>query len=151
MGVGLGLKGGALISPTLSLASPNLPPERVRQDGYSSHAASHEHSHSTTRHAVTAHSDVQTHATHARGGLRGSSTVPHPLAMLFSASSSWERVGRKVVGKGTRAGGLCWLPDEAAFRRAWEPMPPAPASRTHWKRVPIGRNGAVLVPGRSGR
>lgn len=110
MGVGLDLSGGVLLSNPES-GSEDPAPERVERDDSSPHAASQEHSHATIRNPVTAHSDAQPHA---RGGLPGSATPPHPLPALFSASNSWERGEREEEGRrlgpAVRASGLGCLP-----------------------------------------
>lgn len=142
--MGLGLRGGALLSPTLSLGSDDPALERVEQDESSPHSASHEHSHSTIRNPVTAHSDAQPHA---RGGLQGSSTPPHPLPALFSASNPLVQGEREEEGRGqgpaVPASGLGCLPAGVGTAAAGSPFPHPPEDRV----LPIGGNGATLPPG----
>lgn len=147
MGVGVDLRGGVLLSNPES-GSEDPAPERVERDDSSPHAASQEHSHATIRNPVTAHSDAQPHA---RGGLPGSATPPHPLPALFSASNSWERGEREEEGRrlgpAVRASGLGCLPAGVGTTAAGSPFPHPPEDRV----LPIGGNGATLPPGKSGK
>lgn len=148
MGVGLGPRGGTLASPTQSPAPPALR-ERVGQDDHGP-TPLRANSHSTTRHAATAHSDAQPHAPTRR--LVYAPTSPSLVVFrLQPLGAGWE--GEK--GDGDRGPAGC-----AGFRtgrpsggrgnhcRWLRHRHPAP---TGGKNAANRGKRAILAPGRRGR
>lgn len=147
MGVGLGLRGGALLSPAQSLAPATLSwSGLIRMTGAA-----------TPRHSspVTVPSDTQLQPTQKRGRThaRASRARLHPhisFPRCFRPPTPGSGVrGRREGDKGRQ----CRLPDWAAFRRAWEQLPLAPPfpHPPEERVLPVGGNGATLLPGKSGR
>lgn len=134
--MGLGPRGGTLASPTQSPAPPALR-ERVGQDDHGP-TPLRANSHSTTRHAVTAHSDAQPHAPTRR--LVYAPTPPSLVVFrLQPLGAGWE--GENGEGDRGRqavlASGLGGLPAGVGTTAAGSGIPHPPEGRM----LPIGGNG----------